>query len=203
MWNRFGLAIVVLAAVVAAFLAGAVAPAGWRDAFERAASSLHVPAAAAGRLAGTGPAAAPGAIGGAVGASQAASDGGQGGPGEGDAGGGTTSASAAPAPAASSADLPLATLLRTADGDAAGAYALLVGQFGEQDVAERWSSGIGAQGVPSRVILVVDDAHTHWAMVSAGRFASAAEAESQRPALANRLRLPAYMPAIRLPPEKK
>ena len=171
MWNRFGLALVVLAAVVAAFVAGAIAPPGWRVPLAGASASLLAAGTAiVGRSADG--ASAPG----------------------------SGVASAAPAAsAAASSVVPFGALLRDANGDAAGSYALLVGRFGERDSADRSSAGIAGQGVPSRVILVEDDARAQWAVVTAGRFASAAEALSQRQAVANRLGLSAYLPVIRLP----
>lgn len=184
MWAKWGWALLVLAAVFSAFVAGVLAPqglaAGLRAGVQGLGEALQLKPPA-------NTVAAP-----ASGEASAATT-----PTP------TSEGAATATPAAANPDLPLSALLSpgAVKADAASSqFALMAGQFASTQAAIQLRDSLQGQGASSTVLAVVDSSNTHWAVVTLGQFPSAAEAQAQRRALALRLHLSQTLPVIRLPP---
>lgn len=197
MWAKWGWALLVLAAVFSAFVAGLVAPPGLaeglRSGVQRVGAALPLKPAA---TAASDTAAAPtsGAAGDAAAGAKPAS--------AAPAAGAAPSAAVA-APATADTSVPLSTLLSPAAAEAGAAgsqFALMAGQFASTQAAQQLRDSLQGQGASSTVLAVVDSSNTYWAVVTLGQFPSAAEAQAQRRSLALRLHLSQTLPVIRLPP---
>jgi SPOR domain len=80
-------------------------------------------------------------------------------------------------------------------------YALQLGLYPDQAVADAWNARAQHSGTAISQIPVLDQNGTRWIAVAAGRYDSPEEARAARLSIARELNLTQPLPIIRLPPE--